>query len=66
MNPKGETALDLVSKDMDSQLQRVYQNIGQAMNREFDISRLQKVRPQIASLLKQNMARTSEDNPTPE
>ena len=64
-NSKGETALDIVSKEWDSQLEATYQGVGRSLNRKFDLQQLQKVRPQIASLLKKNAsAATSDSGPT--
>ena len=63
-NPKGETALDIVSKDWDPQLATSYQGVGRSLNREFDLTRLQKVRPRIASLLEQH-ASAGTRNSTP-
>ena len=61
-NSKGETALDIVSKEWDSQLEATYQGVGRSLNRKFDLQQLQKVRPQIASLLKKNASATASDS----
>ena len=61
-NSKGETALDIVSKDWDSQLESTYQNVGRSLNRKFDLRRLQKVRPQIASFLEKNASSATDDS----
>ena len=61
-NSKGETALDIVSKDWDSQLESTYQNVGRSLNRKFDLRRLQKVRPQIASFLEKNASSSTDDS----
>jgi outer membrane protein assembly factor BamB len=61
-NSKGETALDIVSKEWNSQLQATYQGVGRSLNRKFDLQQLQKVRPQIASLLKKNASAATSDS----
>ena len=61
-NSKGETALDIVSKDWDPQVEATYQGVGRSLNREFDLRRLQEVRPQIASLLKENALQARDKN----
>ena len=61
-NSKGETALDIVSKDWDSRLESTYQNVGRSLNRKFDLRRLQKVRPQIASFLEKNASSATDDS----
>lgn len=64
-NSKGETALDIVSKEWNSQLEATYQGVGRSLNRKFDLQELQKVRPQVASLLEKNAsAATSDSAPT--
>ena len=60
-NSKGETALDIVSKEWDPQLEATYQGVGRSLNREFDLNRLQKVRPLIASLLEKRASTTTND-----
>ena len=60
-NSKGETALDIVSKEWDSQLETTYQGVGRSLNRKFDLRQLKTVRPQIASLLEKNASVTTND-----
>ncbi|MAI70478.1 MAG: hypothetical protein CMM01_06155 [Rhodopirellula sp.] len=61
-NSKGETALDIVSKEWDSQLESTYQNVGRSLNRKFDLRRLQKVRPQIASFMEKSASSARDDS----
>ena len=40
-NSKGETALDIVSKEWNPQLEATYQGVGRSLNRKFDLNQLQ-------------------------
>jgi hypothetical protein len=64
-NAKGETAKDIVSKEWDAQLAKTYEGVGGSLNREFDLPLLQKIRPQIASLLERHTSATTEDSAPP-
>ena len=61
-NSKGETALDIVSKEWNPQLEATYQGVGRSLNRKFDLNQLKTVRPQIAALLEKAASTATNDS----
>ena len=51
-NREGETPIDLVSAPWSEEVATAYRRIGRAVNLELDLERLERMRPQIAQLLK--------------
>ena len=57
-NKNRQTATDIVSSEWNEAAAGFYRAIGEATGREFDLAQIEKIRPQIAQLLRRHAAKT--------
>jgi YVTN family beta-propeller protein len=66
-NKRGETPIDVVSSPWSKQLADFYTGIGNSTGQKLDLKRIERERPQIAKLLRENAAKskqTDQEKPT--
>jgi len=56
-NGRGETPVDVVSAEWSEELAGIYRRLGNTLGRQFDLQKLQSVRPRIAKLLAEQAAK---------
>ncbi len=59
-NRRGETPIDVVSSAWSKQLADFYTGIGNAVSLKLDLKRIERERPQIAKLLRDNIAKSDQ------
>ena len=59
-NNRGETPIDVISSPWTEELAGFYTGIGNAVGLKVDLKRIERERPQIAKLLRENAAKSNQ------